>query len=465
MRKGRKPPPVMLRALLASVLFVIGSARAAAPDPVTEARVALAQGDGALAAAWLALVPADPDRALLLADALSRDSATCDAALEALSTHDCSAPDCPPRIASIERRCLVDSAALTAPDGERLTPDGPAYPGRIAVGRRWIHTATPDGRRLRRALCVEPGQPLTLPADAAVPLDGDAATRARAHLRAVAAHGRARQRCEQLMHAEAAQALAPTVDRQFNVALAHSLRPGGCADGVRAFDALAAEHPGAPSVDRGRAHFARSRAACTGTLSVVSAPADADVRVDGVPIDPSGALLAGVHRVEITAPAHQAGAWAVRVTPGEVTTLSASLDPTPPPAEPAAPPAEPGSTPTDPVAIDYPSPVVTPPGSTFRLGWLWVPMTAAGLGLATGATFTALATGDRRDFDRALAAADRPAAADARAALALDRDLAYTGWVVAGAGAAALVAGLLFDDAVGFVARDGEVGLTVGGRF
>lgn len=422
---------------------------------------------------WLPLAELDGAGGRVQAAEAHARLADCDAALDALAAFEAE-PGCAPagcehdeayrdrvdRARRIEGRCVVDRAGLAPPPGGRVEVDGASRPGGIVAGARRLTYILPDGRRLSRALCVRPAAPPTLrfePDDRrTVSTEGDDRTRARAHVGAARAHVQAQAWCEAALAFEAARARVAKPELAWNAALAQHRRPDGCLAAQAAFGALAAVDLGPQLSAEAEQLRLETRARCAAGLSVSGLAASATLTLNGRPApDPRSTdpqtMLPGVYRIEVHAPPRPAMGAYMALLPGQTRRLAAP----PPPAVPPPPP-------------DPPPPTLE--ADREASGWLWAPLVAVGVGLAAGATFTALAIDDIEDHDAAVGAAGRDSTrsylAQQQAALDdfdRDRALAFVGWGLAAAGAVIFAAGWGLG---GVVTPTGDgASVAVGGRF
>ncbi len=388
------------------------------------------------------------DGRLLEAEAHARAGA-CDVAstiVDAMRAT-CGAPPCDldgRRIDDIERRCAVDRSGLAAPTDGRLEIDGPARPGLVVVGARRLTYVAADGRRFTRALCVASGAPPSVSFDPddprTVSIEGDTRTRARAHLAAAQTHIAAERWCEAAMAFEAVRAQIPRPGLMWNIALAHSKRPDGCAAALAALDASHGVEIGPAARARMPSTREALEARCIARLIVTGVPPGSTLDINGAPMPANGQLAAGVHRLEVSGAGHPAQVTWLALSPGERR------------------------------QVTYTPPTIRPADDPDGLGWLWAPIAAVGLGLAAGGAFTALALDDLDAHDAAVEAARRDPTRSylsaQRAALSdfdRDRTLAGIGWGLAAAGAVAFALGWGLDSAI--APTPGGASLGVEGRF
>lgn len=450
-------PGGLLRCLsMACFICTPAVAAPGANGAVEAARAALATGDAALALAWLTESGSvDGSEALSLAVAGHAGApAGCEAAwaaVERCRAHRCGAET--RHIEAIERRCLVERPLVVGPFTVEF--DGPPAAGRVVAGRRRATLTAVDGTRRTRALCLAPGEVPRLDATAddarLVPVAGARGARAKAHHLAAVAHERDGRACEAAMEFEAARALVPGPATHFNAATAHERAGSPCDETLAAFAALMAD-PAQPLAVRAASAHSAARARCTATLVVESATPGAEVTVDGAAPPVDGVVPVGARRVEAWAPGHEPAMTWVSLAAGEMRTVRLE--------------------PRERDLIGMAPPLLEPAAPDDGLGWLWAPIAVTAAGLAVGGTFTALAAGDRDDFDRVLrdAAGDQTRSYRGEAQAALDefdrdRALAVAGFGLAAAGAVTFGIGWLLDGPPAVVPAATPVGPGIGGRF
>lgn len=186
----------------------------------------------------------------------------------------------------------------------------------------------------------------------------------------------------------------PSPQAQFKVAMSLD-KAGKITEAVAAYEKFLAEAPADKMEEQKTQAKDRVGALAQGSITVLSEPGDAMVKIDGAPADGKTPLKTkakpGKHTIEVSLADHETVTKEVEVAPNadsRVTVQLPSTKPPPPPAEPAvavAPPAPPPEKPAEP-----------PPSKTPA----YVTLGLAGAGAVVGTIFGIAALGAKSDFDK-----------------------------------------------------------------
>jgi hypothetical protein len=190
-----------------------------------------------------------------------------------------------------------------------------------------------------------------------------------------------------------ANEILPSPQAQFKVAAALD-KAGKTTEAVEAYEKFLATAPADKMDEQKTQAKDRVGALAQGSITVLSEPGDAMVKIDGAPAEGKTPLKTkvkpGKHTVEVSLADHETVSKEVDVTPNGDARVSVKLPstappPAPPPVVAVAPPAPPPEKPAEP-----------PPSKTPA----YVTLGLAGAGAIVGTIFGIAALGSKSDFDK-----------------------------------------------------------------